>query len=319
LEFDDERMTLKNAEPHPKDEIGNKLYWDVNDFYAGNDGSINLSFAVASQSEEDIEMVATISQATGEGNFDDNTSRLLQALDDEDFEFKKEVLPNYGSDTAYLTDTSERVEYQITFSNYTDDTIRTVYVLDTIKLNHSMLHIKEIARSHNATVEALEGIPGEDIGVLLWTFHDINLPPNPTHNPEIVNHIGFVSFEIGLESDLTPGVMLTNTAHVTFDYFPTEPTNPVFAMIQQPAAIINTFKFSPLDIYPNPATNQISILENDAYANKEFRIISVQGNEMNSGLVNGSNSIDISSLSSGIYMVEIIKDKTVYRSKFIKI
>lgn len=60
-------------------------------------------------------------------------------------------------------------------------------------------------------------------------------------------------------------------------------------------------------VYPNPATDKIQF-SNISDAKPEYFISDIQGHKILSGTLNGSKSVDISSLSSGIYFVNIVTD-----------
>ncbi len=74
-------------------------------------------------------------------------------------------------------------------------------------------------------------------------------------------------------------------------------------------------------LFPNPATNQLTLvsgLESDII---EWRIFSIQGKEVLGGSWNyneNQKSIDISELKSGIYICELLSNTKIYREKLIK-
>jgi hypothetical protein len=61
-----------------------------------------------------------------------------------------------------------------------------------------------------------------------------------------------------------------------------------------------------LSIFPNPATDQISLNTDSEYAN--YIILSVQGNIIQQGFLN-ENIIPIQSLNTGFYLLMLIDDK----------
>lgn len=60
-------------------------------------------------------------------------------------------------------------------------------------------------------------------------------------------------------------------------------------------------------VYPNPATDKIQF-SNLSDGKPEYFITDIQGRKIISGTINASKSVDISSLSSGIYFVNIVTD-----------
>ncbi len=72
-------------------------------------------------------------------------------------------------------------------------------------------------------------------------------------------------------------------------------------------------------IYPNPAENLINIEIVNISENAQYYIYSVTGSLVVNDLFNGTKaSVNIESLSSGIYNVKIIDDSKVYNATFIK-
>lgn len=68
-------------------------------------------------------------------------------------------------------------------------------------------------------------------------------------------------------------------------------------------------------IYPDPAFNILFIIGNQ-FENAPYKIISLDGKILQWGLLN--NSIDISSLQTGLYIIEVSSRGYFYREKFMK-
>ncbi|MFN4082347.1 MAG: T9SS type A sorting domain-containing protein [Bacteroidia bacterium] len=75
-----------------------------------------------------------------------------------------------------------------------------------------------------------------------------------------------------------------------------------------------------INIYPNPATDKINIQTDLALRNTTYKIFSISGSCINSGLVNFDRSVDIGILNNGIYFLHIEDAETgkTYIKKFIK-
>ena len=310
---------LKNvqAKPAPSQVLADSIIWEVKELYVGESRQIICEIEVdADDATKEINLVASIPLQEGEEEEEDNISGLQQILNSEDFEFRKQVFPNIGGDTAYIQESVNKIQYQISFSNYTSDTIRNVYVIDTIGLNHSMTYIKDLGASHTFSTQVYPGLPGTDIGIIVYTFPNINLPPNPTKNPEMSNSTGYITFEIGLQSGLTEGTMLSNKAHVSFDYYHPEQTNWVYALVEEENVGINRLEEHLLKLYPNP-TNGMLYLDIPYQTNATFRISSLSGESISDGILH-KRMIDVSAYSSGIYFIEVIAEDKAYRAKFMK-
>jgi len=318
LHFDDQLEKLE-ASPAPTSVKGDSAIWNMS-LIPGTANVIKCRFNIASTAGAELNLLATIAQDKAEeDDIENNSSSLQQKIQEEDIEIGKQVNPGVVSgDTAYIEPGTSKVDYQISFSNYTDDTVRTVYVVDTIGLNHSMQEIRETGASHPYTYEIIPGKPGENIATIIWTFNGINLAPNPLKLGEVVNDDGFIGFSIGLKSNLEEGTMLTNKAQVAFDYSDEKPTNSVYAVVMEPSAIW-TPKMSNQDIrvFPNPATNKLHIAT-DQVQDFTYKIYSFNGSLISLGRGNSNTEISILNLSSGMYLLRLESEEFSYQSRFIK-
>lgn len=73
-----------------------------------------------------------------------------------------------------------------------------------------------------------------------------------------------------------------------------------------------------INVYPNPAGDKITISTGFSLSNSLFQIYSVSGTIMETGTINNQNEIDISSLPTGIYFVNINTNKKQIVKKFVK-
>ena len=76
---------------------------------------------------------------------------------------------------------------------------------------------------------------------------------------------------------------------------------------------INEKTYLPYKIYPNPAYD---VLYLEGVAQADIRILDILGAELYKGVY--ENSLDVSILSSGVFFLEFMKNKTMYRTKFYK-
>ncbi len=96
-------------------------------------------------------------------------------------------------------------------------------------------------------------------------------------------------------------------------------SNPSSAIFSPPfVALEGEFTTSVISVYPNPANNWISftVKQVDAY---KYNIINVNGVISETGnVLNTEEVINISSLETGFYILELFNDKVIYRTRFIK-
>ena len=311
----DSRLGNISAKPAPDQTGPDSAVWLLNDLYSGQTGSIGVSFSLSNGNDEPLSLTASIPLQEDEEDPSDNESSLLQTLSETEFTFKKEIYGAQG-DTLFIDDSTSEVEYQISFANYTSDTIRDVYVIDTIALDHDLSVIQTTAASHSVTSEAFPGTPGEDLGIIIWTFKDINLAPNPSHNPEIVSHQGFVSFKLGLKSGLPQGKEITNKGDVVFDYYEQEPTNMVYTLVDDQMVGVQDLPepLGDLLLYPNPAHDQIS-LSMEVYSG-QYQIISITGSTVQEGQIQGP-TLSLAGMSPGMYVLKVTQEQQIFTGRFI--
>jgi serine protease len=74
-------------------------------------------------------------------------------------------------------------------------------------------------------------------------------------------------------------------------------------------------------IYPNPANGflQIENISNELANNSKLKVYDLSGRIiLESSLANQSNYLNISNLNTGVYLIEILNESKIYRTKFIK-
>jgi hypothetical protein len=82
---------------------------------------------------------------------------------------------------------------------------------------------------------------------------------------------------------------------------------------------INEKQESRLSIYPNPATDKITLETTGAVKESNLAIVNAQGQELISRkITEPKTQIDISNLPSGVYFVRLLNEKTVEVGKIIK-
>jgi photosystem II stability/assembly factor-like uncharacterized protein len=76
---------------------------------------------------------------------------------------------------------------------------------------------------------------------------------------------------------------------------------------------------SSINVYPNPATDKITIKTSPTPTRSQLTIMNLNGEEiLTQSLIKPKTQIDISSLPSGVYFVRLTNDRTVEVRKFVK-
>ena len=87
-----------------------------------------------------------------------------------------------------------------------------------------------------------------------------------------------------------------------------------------PLGISEVRNIDEVTFYPNPAGNNLKVLLNIPGNNVQYRVYNVMGQELLSGKLNAEyvNTIDISSITSGMYVLVVNSDAKEFTGKFIK-
>lgn len=310
------------AIPAPSSINNGVAEWDYTNFLQGGERTILFRGKVSSQNTSEISFSAE-AVSTNDAFTQDNFDTLDQKVEDATGVGGKFIFPEpKDGDTISIFPSAgqQDVEYLIRFENTTDDTVRQVIVIDTIDLNLSLEYIQELGASHPYTTQVVNLPPQLGKGVLIWTFDNINLPPNPTKNNDFVENRGHIRFKVRLSSQIEKGVLVTNKADIIYDFADYESTNHVFCKVDDLLSNGNTpTQIKQLKVYPNPTSNSLTIEldEEDTYT---LSIIDMQGKQVvpQETFVGNIKQLDVSALANGIYYIGITSNSTQYFQKVIK-
>jgi hypothetical protein len=205
---------------------------------------------------------------------------------------RKEVLPQGSGPLGYVPQQTN-FEYNIEFQNTGTAMARNIFVLDTLDADLDLSTLVIIGSSHFMTPQILPG------NVLKFRFDDINLADSTSD--EVHSH-GWVAYRISAKPALANGTPIQNTAGIYFDFNPPVITNSTLNTIFDPASV-NEISVNDVMVFPNPASSSVEIKFKSAIKGK-FSIADLAGNEVFNGELNGtSNSIDVRTLTPGVYML----------------
>jgi hypothetical protein len=158
---------------------------------------------------------------------------------------------NYSQLTPQQVAARLPLDYTVRFQNIGTDTAFTVVVQDTLDRSRLQLgSLQLVAQSHNCTW-MLSGR-----GVLTIRFINAKLPPRSTN---VITSQGFVRFRVLPLATLTPGAIIPNHAHITFDYNEPLRTNGVLTTVLLPTPTRAGQLPMAWSAYPNPATEQLTV------------------------------------------------------------
>jgi uncharacterized repeat protein (TIGR01451 family) len=210
----------------------------------------------------------------------------------------KTGFPRGETDQFYIPK-NQQLQYLVRFQNTGTDTAFTVVVRDTLDADLNIFSVVSGVSSHSYSFKMYGP------RVLEWTFNDINLPDSAA-NQDGSN--GFLTYHVEQVRDLEPGVEITNDADIYFDKNLPITTNTTIHRIFE--GFVNMLGIENLELtgkdlmlFPNPATNMITIKSEDPIFNK-YKIFDQQGRPVHHGQLKGlSTEVSISHLSKGSYII----------------
>ena len=191
--------------------------------------------------------------------------------------------------------------YTIGFQNTGTDSTHFIIVKDTLSPSLNAATVRNIASSHPYSEFTISGQ-----GILTWVFNPLRLVDSFTNEPG--SH-GFVKFTVKKKNNMPVGSIISNTAHIYFDYNTPVVTNTVADTISEPNFISPVRSDDGLSVkaFPNPFGHSTNILVNGLQGNFDFELYDVTGRLRNkfSSIETNQFILQRDELSSGIYFYRI--------------
>lgn len=313
LSFDQSIFSYISASPVPDSIIGNQCYWSFTNlgFYNSLTFRLVLKVDTLTPNGTGFTTFANVINSIPEGNITNNQDQFSDisrgSFDPND----KNVSPKGYGPIGLISPADSILTYKIRFQNTGTYTAYKVVVIDTLDSDLNIESFLLLSSSHPCQLSIIGS------NIIVCTFEDIMLPDSTTN--ELLSH-GFVNFRINLKSGLTVGSQILNQAYIYFDYNEPVATN-------QTINTIGTVSLSELEssdyftIYPNPASEEISIqLKNDTYVN-QLILIDLHGRSVMDEKINrilNVKTFSIRDLKSGFYILTLKTQNSVVSKPFIK-
>lgn len=204
-----------------------------------------------------------------------------------------------------LGDLNDYLYYKIRFENLGTADARNILVQDTLDPNSYITSSFQLVESSHEVRASI------DREVLSFVFEGIDLGFNDEEND------GFVIFKIKPKEDLSIGHEIKNSASIFFDYnFPIHTNIALTEVVENIILTNSNINFQEFDIYPTISSDFIYL--NDHTIKGEVQVFDMKGNMVLSTKISERHSIDINSLRTGMYIIQLFEDKNAYISRFIK-
>jgi len=215
----------------------------------------------------------------------------------------KQGFPTGYAESHYI-DRNVDLRYLIRFQNTGTDTAFTVKITDEISTHLDMRTFRPGASSHNYNVDII----GQEV---IFTFDDILLPDSFVNEP---GSNGWVEYEISQKFDLPLETRVENTAAIFFDFNEPVITNTVFHTVGEnflPTSLRDLFTTKESLIFsPNPVQRgQFAFINTEVDKNKTYQIFNIDGQLMQSGIMNSKKLQIPKQFTAGIYLISLTDDK----------
>jgi len=199
------------------------------------------------------------------------------------------------------------IEYLIRFQNTGTDTAFTVKVLDTLDADLDLTTFRKLGSSHPYTFQFL----GQNVAE--FVFKNILLPDSNRNEP--ASH-GFLKFNIAPQKGLSNGTLIENQAAIYFDFNEPVITNKTWHTLGEKYLGISNIVFSPgisLDVFPNPASDQVTFLLNSASPLQgQLNVFDLQGRLVATQVFKHNQFIfNANELPSGCYFFKLTTEEQV--------
>lgn len=220
-------------------------------------------------------------------------------------------------------DISEAHGEEIVYSNFSanDYLYYTIRFQNTGTANASFINVKNNlpAELNEGSIVMLHASHNYNLtrngNQLNWFFENINLVPQSTNEEDSQ---GYVTFKIKPTVGYSVGTTIANTAEIYFDYNPAIITNTFVTEFVSTLNVENN-SLSEFVIYPNPTNDVLNILNKENSIITKVNVIDLLGKTIFTSNYDVSNvTVDLSSLNSGIYFVEVYSNELKTVQKVIK-
>ncbi|MEJ8820344.1 DUF7619 domain-containing protein [Lacibacter sp. H407] len=315
------RVSFVSASPVVNATIGDTLIWNIASLKPFDTSYINLDLRIAApptvNNTDTLLFKSFVFPLIADETPEDNQFNLVQQVQGS-YDPNDKTETHGGIITPEQLAGDEFLTYLIRFQNTGTDTAFTVMIRDTLTNKLDWNSFEMLSSSHPYQLYMIKP------HILEFSFPNILLVDSSKNEP--ASH-GFVAYRIKPKSNLAVGDTVLNRAHIYFDYNLPVITNDELTVLR------NTVITSVIDIdrphnqlllYPNPSNGLVTIFrKGQINGNANLQIIDMNGkvvHQSNLGRISTeqfNQSVDVSGLVKGMYVVRLLAGRDIYQCKFI--
>lgn len=289
------KYKYKRASVTPASVVGNVITWNVSNLSLHNKKTISVEFDTATTVtlNDTICNTVIITPITGDAvttnNVVNQCDEVRASWDPND----KHVMP------AGNIQPGTKLTYTVNFENLGNDTAFNIHILDTLSQFLIPSSFELISSSHPVSYTFDKTSANDNL--LRFDFENIYLPDS---NSKQYNK-GYVTFSMNTKQGIAPLVKIRNRAGIYFDINPVVLTNYAENQIE-PLSVQQVNAEQVVAIYPNPVSHILTIkTDNKKYTS--IRVYNSLGQTMLAQKVTGElTNINMESLSTGVYTIQLI-------------
>ncbi|MBK7763547.1 MAG: T9SS type A sorting domain-containing protein [Bacteroidetes bacterium] len=223
----------------------------------------------------------------------------------------KEVMPKGEGIAGNIPLNTNHLDYTIHFQNTGNAVAFNVSIIDTLDIDIEPSSLRILGASHSMSPQWLAP------NVVKFNFSNIMLPDS---NADEAKSHGQIRFSVNLKTGLPLGTQIKNKAHIYFDSNPAIVTNTTLNTLANPSSMQIFGNQSSILVYPNPATDELSI-QIESMSNELGNVTFYSLNNQlvkQVQLLTKQTKVDIHQLPSGIYIMKVIYGNEYKVLKFVK-
>ncbi|MES2622391.1 MAG: T9SS type A sorting domain-containing protein [Bacteroidota bacterium] len=287
---------------------GNVLTYNIADFGAVNflnDFNIIVQTDTNAVLGSQVCFTVSVTPTVGDNNPANNTLThcftVVGSYDPND----KQVYPLSDVDV----NGEQWLTYTVNFQNTGTDTAIHIYITDTLDADLDASTFQLLAYSHQPMVQLKEN-------AVRFNFPNIMLVDSHANEP--LSH-GYVQYKIKIKDNKPVGTVINNTAFIYFDFnapVVTNTTTNTIAVISSVGEVRN--QKSEIRIYPNPASNSVTISVDEVMLGSIATITDITGRKMMDVQLTTRNlQLETTTFASGVYFVTVSNEKESVTKKLI--
>ena len=308
ITFDDTMLSFLSANEAIASQTTNSLTFDFTDLTPFESSTIKLEFNVfmppTVNSDDVLVFTSEILPVNSDITPEDNSYTLEQIVVNSYDPNDKRVLQ--GS-TIFEEEKGNYLDYIIRFQNTGTASAINVRIEDVLDAKLDWKTLQPLASSHDYTIE----VTNEN--KVAFIYDNINLLAQ-ADDEELSQ--GYIAFRIKPKNDVVVGDIIEGEAAIYFDFNAPIITNALSTEIVAPL-IVSQFHKQLVKLFPNPAQNVLQVVSNQII--DQLTIVDINGRILKAiELSNLEYNVDVSSLTKGVYFLEIKSGTNKTVKRFIK-